>query len=100
MNVRLPLRDPNAPVGAIARASAESPDLKVSFEFFPPNRFENESAQQSVRTSFAELVRKRVCATKFSNLFRFQHSSAELVRKGVCATKFSNLFRRIGSMTC
>jgi len=36
MNARLPLRDPNAPVGAIARASAESPDLKVSFEFFPP----------------------------------------------------------------
>ena len=36
MNARLPLRDPNAPVGAIARASAESPDLNVSFEFFPP----------------------------------------------------------------
>ena len=36
MNARLPKRDPNAPVGAIARTSAASPDLKVSFEFFPP----------------------------------------------------------------
>jgi len=36
MNARLPQRDPNAPVGAIARTSAENPNLKVSFEFFPP----------------------------------------------------------------
>lgn len=36
MNARLPTRDPNAPVGAIARTSAAGPDLKVSFEFFPP----------------------------------------------------------------
>lgn len=36
MKAPLPNRDPNAPVGAIARAAAESPDLKVSFEFFPP----------------------------------------------------------------
>lgn len=36
MNSRLPKRDPNAPVGAIARTSSDDADLKVSFEFFPP----------------------------------------------------------------
>lgn len=42
MTMSFPRRDPNAPVGAIARtfsdvaAGAESNDVKVSFEFFPP----------------------------------------------------------------
>ncbi|MGB3455064.1 MAG: methylenetetrahydrofolate reductase [NAD(P)H] [Litorimonas sp.] len=41
MNRSLPHRDPNAPVGAIARTSSdrkagEDSDVSVSFEFFPP----------------------------------------------------------------
>jgi len=42
MNRSLPQRDPNAPVGAIARTSSDrsaaqsSSDVCVSFEFFPP----------------------------------------------------------------
>lgn len=42
MNARLPHRDPNVPIGAIARAAADytrqdaNDKVKVSFEFFPP----------------------------------------------------------------
>lgn len=42
MTMSMPRRDPNAPVGAIARTSSEvssrsgSDDVSVSFEFFPP----------------------------------------------------------------
>ncbi len=53
MNARLPLRDPNAPVGAIARASAESPDLKVSFEFFPPK---NQKMEDKLWASIEKLA--------------------------------------------
>jgi len=53
MNSRLPLRDPNAPVGAIARASAESPDLKVSFEFFPPK---SEKMEEKLWSSIEKLA--------------------------------------------
>jgi len=53
MNARLPLRDPNAPVGAIARTSAESPDLKVSFEFFPPK---NQKMEDKLWTSIEKLA--------------------------------------------
>ena len=53
MNARLPLRDPNAPVGAIARTSAESPDLKVSFEFFPPK---NQKMEDKLWASIEKLA--------------------------------------------
>jgi len=49
---RLPERDPNAPVGAIARASAENPDLKVSFEFFPPK---NQAMEDKLWASIEKL---------------------------------------------
>ena len=52
MKAPLPNRDPNAPVGAIARTAAEKPDLKVSFEFFPPK---NEKMEDKLWSSIEKL---------------------------------------------
>ena len=56
MKAPLPNRDPNAPVGAIARTAADRPedrpDLKVSFEFFPPK---NEKMEDKLWSSIEKL---------------------------------------------
>jgi len=53
MKAPLPNRDPNAPVGAIARTAADNPDLKVSFEFFPPK---NQKMEDKLWTSIEKLA--------------------------------------------
>jgi len=58
MNARLPHRDPNAPIGAIARAAAghasqtASDKVNVSFEFFPPK---DDASEQRLWDSIQKL---------------------------------------------
>ncbi len=58
MNARLPHRDPNAPIGAIARAAAQHGDraasdkVNVSFEFFPPK---DDASEQRLWESIQKL---------------------------------------------
>ena len=58
MNSRLPQRDPNAPIGAIARAAAnhagqaQSDEVNVSFEFFPPK---DDASEQRLWVSIQKL---------------------------------------------
>jgi len=59
MNAQLPHRDPNAPIGAIARAAAghasqaASDKLNVSFEFFPPS---DEASEQRLWDAVQKLA--------------------------------------------